>query len=437
VRTAGPCAGELPAAAGDAILADTMSLPLPFYVITAGILGAPFLFAACGSGGSSSSGSSSSGSAGTGGVKSTSSASGSAAGDAASSSVSSGPFPASDGGLLPGLHVSGNHIVNSAGTTVRLLGVDRSGSEYSCVNGDGIFDGDVSSAALADIAAWKTNVVRVPLNEDCWLGIGGVAAEFSGTNYISQVAALVTRLETAGLYVILDLHWNAPTGFKALGQLPMADADNSPAFWTSVATQFKDDDDIIFDLYNEPYISTMNAQTSDTWECWLNGCMINPGAGSKGSGPTTAWMSAGMQSLVTAVRNTGATQIIMLGGLNFANTFDGFVANLPNDPLKNIAVSFHVYNFTGGNTQAFWSSTISGLAATYPVVTGELGENDCASTFIDTYMTWADTAGVSYLAWAWNTANCSTFPALVTDYQPGTPSGFGAGFKAHLATVGP
>ncbi|GCE12761.1 hypothetical protein [Tengunoibacter tsumagoiensis] len=33
-----------------------------------------------------------------------------------------------------GLHVSGNQLLNGNGDSVRLLGVNRSGSEYKCVN---------------------------------------------------------------------------------------------------------------------------------------------------------------------------------------------------------------------------------------------------------------------------------------------------------------
>lgn len=54
--------------------------------------------------------------------------------------------------------VRGNHLVNGAGHTVRLLGVNRSGTEYSCQQGYGFFDGpsDMASSrpTQALIAAW-------------------------------------------------------------------------------------------------------------------------------------------------------------------------------------------------------------------------------------------------------------------------------------------
>ena len=78
------------------------------------------------------------------------------------------------------LVVSGNHLVNGAGKTVRLLGVDRSGLEYACVQGWGFSDGPTDAASIAAMRAWRINAVRVPLNEDCWLGINGVKPQYGG-----------------------------------------------------------------------------------------------------------------------------------------------------------------------------------------------------------------------------------------------------------------
>ncbi|MGH7298416.1 MAG: glycoside hydrolase family 5 protein, partial [Polyangiaceae bacterium] len=78
-----------------------------------------------------------------------------------------------------GLHVvmgsggSPGHIVDGAGNVVQLHGADRSGTEYSCLSG-AFFDGPVDQTAIDAMKAWHVNAVRVPLNEDCWLGINGV-----------------------------------------------------------------------------------------------------------------------------------------------------------------------------------------------------------------------------------------------------------------------
>ena len=84
--------------------------------------------------------------------------------------------------------------------------------------------------------------------------------------------------------------------------------------------------------------------------------------------------------------------------------------------------------------QSFWSGDVGPVAASVPVVTGELGELDCTHQYIDAYMAWADGSGVSYLPWAWNTQGCGTFPALISDYA-GTPTSYGVGLCDHLAAL--
>ncbi len=316
--------------------------------------------------------------------------------------------------------VVGNHLVNGAGQTIRLLGADRSGTEYACIQGWGIFDGPNTAASVATMRSWDINAVRVPLNEDCWLGINGVDPQYGGANYRNAVAAYVATLQAAGIVPILDLHWNAPGTSQATGQQVMADEDHSPAFWSSVATTFLGNPGIVFDLYNEPH--------DISWSCWLNGCTTSAG-----------WVAAGMQQLVTTVRATGAMQPIMVGGLNWAGDLSNWLAYEPVDPLHQLIASVHIYNFSEDATVSSWSATIAPVAAKVPVVTGELGENDCADGFIDQYMAWADSVGVSYLGWTWDATDtgwsCSSGPALITDYD-GTATSFGVGLQAHLLALG-
>src|SRR2546422_3166294 len=67
----------------------------------------------------------------------------------------------------------------------RLRGVNRSGTEYACAQGWGMFDGPSDSASVQAIASWKANVVRVPLNETCWLGDRKSTRLNSSHGYIS------------------------------------------------------------------------------------------------------------------------------------------------------------------------------------------------------------------------------------------------------------
>ncbi len=328
----------------------------------------------------------------------------------------------------PYVAVSGNRIVNQSGQTVRLLGVNRSGAEYACLQGRRIFDGPSDSASVQAMVAWHIDAVRVPLNEDCWLGINGVRAAVGGAAYQRAIERYVQTLEAHGIVAILDLHWAAPGKYLALGQWPVPDLDHAPRFWTSVARAFAGNHGVIFDLFNEPYTTS--------WSCWLNGCATR----FKPARTVVSYNSAGMQSLVNAVRSTGASQPIMLGGLNYSSDDSQWLGFEPADPDHQLIVSFHNYDFGGCNTEACWNSSIAPLAASLPVVTGELGEGGCKQTYIDHYMSWADGHGVSYLAWAWDSTappsgwGCSSGPALIKSYN-GTPTAFGAGLKSHLARL--
>ena len=309
------------------------------------------------------------------------------------------------------IRVAGNKLVNGSGQVVRLVGVNRSGTQYACVFG-GIFDGPSDAASVQAMSSWNINTVRIPLNEDCWLGINGVDPAVSGEKYQNAIVNYVNLLHQYNLYAILDLHWNAPGGRLAASPQVMADLDHSPAFWSSVATRFKNDPAVLFDLYNEP--------NSISDACWRDGCTTPEG-----------WQAAGMQLLVNTVRATGATQPILVSGNRHGNDLSGWLNFKPRDPLQSLVASAHTYNFNGCISEACWNSTFRPVAAAVPLVSAEMGEDDCAHGFIDTYMGWLDSAGAGYLGWSWVKNACAAEPALILDYS-GTPTDYGIGLRNHL-----
>jgi len=325
------------------------------------------------------------------------------------------------------LHVSGNQLVDSSGAAVRLLGVNRAGTEYMCVQQSKVFDGSSGPNSIAAMLTWNINTVRVPLNESCWLGLAGADAHVAPDDYRQEIVDYVYNLHLRGLYAVLDLHW-ASHNALATKQTTMADAANAPAFWTSVASRFKSDPMVIFDLFNEPILDDSNnnpAGNNDPWGCWLNGCTTREG-----------WEAAGMQQMLTAVRSAGANQVVIATGLNWGGRLDGWLSHKPSDPKNNLMASFHVYNTSYCSNTANCQNNGASVAAQVPVVIGELGEYTCAHSFIDGFMNWADSKGVGYLGWSWNPVDCAKGPALITNVD-GTPTVFGQSFKDRFATFGP
>jgi endoglucanase len=349
-----------------------------------------------------------------------------------------------------GLHVAGNHIMDAAGDVLVLRGVNRSGTEYECANSAGIFDGASDEASIVAMTTWNVNAVRVPLNESCWLGINGANPLYSGQNYRDAILSYVNLLHKYKLTPILELHWIGAGTMLATGpQQPMPDADHAPAFWTDVANAFLDDTGVVFELFNEPFPDS-NQDSDAAWACWRDGCMaktFEPAAGA-----ATTFQTVGMQDLISSVRATGATQLILLGGVEYSNALTQWLAYKPTDPLNNLAPAWHIYNFNVCANSDCWNSVLSGagsLGSQYPIVTTEIGENDCGNTFINPLMQLLDVSGAGYLAWSWNASaecvaatkgdNNSGHPwPLVTDYASATPpSDYARAFKDHLASVTP
>jgi hypothetical protein len=331
----------------------------------------------------------------------------------------------------PRLHVSGNRLVNSHGRPAVLHGANRSGTEFLCVQGHGIFDGPTDQASISAMKAWGINAVRIPLNEGCWNGESYVNPAYAGANYQNAVKAYVRLLNANGMVAILDLHWSDGRyplhclSVEARCLKPMPDTAQSIPFWTSVANTFKGNDAVIFDLFNEPFPERAAHSEAAGWQCWLRG----------GSCPGIGYPVAGMQSLVDAVRATGARNVILLGGLAYANDLTGWLAHEPADPDHNLAASWHSYNFNACSSLTCWTSQVAPVMAQVPVVAGEIGENTCASGYISALMNWLDSQSSSYLAWAWNADfPCASGPSLITSYA-GNPTPYGAGYRSHLRSL--
>ncbi|TDV54090.1 cellulase family glycosylhydrolase [Actinophytocola oryzae] len=337
-------------------------------------------------------------------------------------------------GPAPALRVSGNKLLTAAGATYRLLGVNRSSGEFACVQGKGMWDsGPVDQASVNAMLAWHVRAVRIPLNEDCWLGLSGSP---SGATYQQAVKSYVTLLVANGINPILDLHWthgqytgnvSACADVNATCQKPMPSMQYTPTFWTQVANAFKGNNAVVFDLFNEPYPDAANNWSDMTaaWRCLRDG----------GTCTGFTYEVAGMQDLVDAVRATGATNVVMTAGLTWTNDLSQWLTYKPTDRTGNLMASWHSYNFNACVTTSCWDSQIGAVAAQVPVHAGEIGQDTCAHDYVDQVMAWLDRHGLGYTAWTWNPWGCGSGNVLIQDYN-GTPtSTYGEGYRAHLLSV--
>jgi endoglucanase len=336
------------------------------------------------------------------------------------------------------VQVSGNHLVNQSGQTIHLIGFGHQGSEYMCLTSNQTFDDPNSlTTTPQNMKAWGAgvNIARIPLNEDCWLGINGVVQ--GGAAYQNDIVSFVNNLHKSGMYAELELHWNAPGSSQATDQQVMPDFDHSIAFWQSVANTFKNDPAVTFNLYNEPH--------DVTWPCWQNG----------GSNCVFGFRIAGMEEMIQAIRaveGSGWHHPIVVAGLGWSNDLSGWLANRPADSANQIIAGIHTYDDGAGgsggcpadpggpwNENNCATNIFGGIkAAGFPMMVTEMGDlsaGGCTySSYLDSAFKWLDANADGYEPWAWGPYGCSN-PSLLTDWN-GTPqSTYGSGTKAHMQSL--
>jgi hypothetical protein len=352
----------------------------------------------------------------------------------------------------PTIRVQGRQLVDGAGHAVQLRGVNRAAFESRCTyDANGFADGPVDQASVTAMKTWRINAVRLTLNEDCWLGVNGLPLGGNAAGYRRAVQNYVSLLRRNGLYVMPVVEVFGPGTQPATEIDYMPDRDHMPAFWRSVATTFKSDGGVLFDPVTEVAMADWNnphPNPSGQWACWLHGCTLD----SMYEG-APRFQAAGLQSLVDTIRATGATQPIVLGGIDYNADLTQLLRYLPADPAHQLVASAHIYDFVQGkDVGATFTTQLEPIARQMPVIVGELGERYCDSgtaAFTRRVLGLVDAEGqkgnvVGVLAWTWNAASgrdgwhCPTGkygeggPVLIRSYA-GTPTVFGSVFRRWIA----
>jgi aryl-phospho-beta-D-glucosidase BglC (GH1 family) len=326
------------------------------------------------------------------------------------------PVPAAD--KLPSeLHVEGNRIVDASGNDVWLQGLAIPSLEWSA-GGEHVLE----SVGVA-IKDWHANVIRLPIREHFWAGHGPYQND-GGMKYRQLVDDAVNLCAGNGVYIVLDLHvFRAPMQVHA-------------DFWKEVAQRYKNRPAVLFELFNEPH--------DLSWEVWRNG---GPVTDKKNADNTLvenkqklkSFQSIGMQKLVDVVREQGAKNIVIAGGLDWSYDLSGILNGYALDDRggDGIVYSSHVYPW-----KSDWQSKFVTAAEKYPLFLGEVGADTQRMDFVpadrqEDPATWVpDILGLIQqhkLNWtAWNFHPKST-PRVILDWNY-TPTPFwGESVKRALA----
>ncbi len=261
------------------------------------------------------------------------------------------------------LKVAGNQLLTSDGHPIRLRGVNCAGLEWS---GNG--DGHILKTVEVAVKEWHANLIRLPLSQDRWFGKGPEQKD-GGAGYRALVGQLVDLCSTNNAYILLDLHWS-DTGVwgQNIGQHNLPD-QNSVIFWKDLAPVYRDNPAVLFDLYNEP--------TRITWDQWFQGGPMTE-TDEKTKAKLT-YESVGLPALLAAIRSTGAKNVIVAGGINWAYEVGGILPERQLEDYIGHGVVYavhpypHKYAGLGLETVAQWTARMEAFAQTFPLIVTEFG----------------------------------------------------------------
>lgn len=223
------------------------------------------------------------------------------------------------------------------------------GNSLEALGGETAWGNARTSQALIDAvraAGFKT--IRVPV---AWKQNADANDNISPT-WLARVAEVVGYAKKAGLYVIINTHWDGGWLQPTYAAQPMANA-RLARFWTQIATHFKDyDDTLLFAGTNEVMVEGDYGAPSAEYVAVQNG--FN-------------------QLFVSTVRATGgnnALRHLVVQGFNTNIDHTLKHAVLPTDTAKDrLMMEVHYYdpyNFTLNEKSAIWQW---GAGATDPKAT--------------------------------------------------------------------
>lgn len=271
---------------------------------------------------------------------------------------------------LSRLKVSGTKLVNSGGKTVQLKGVSTHGIAW--------YPEYISRSSFSYMKKnWKINAVRLAM----------YTAEYNGyctgdtANRKTQLARLdkgISNATDAGLYVIVDWHILSDGN-------PRTYEKEAIAFFRRMASKYKNNTNIIYEICNEP-----NGGTS--WKT----------------------IRSYAENVIKTIRKYDKDAIILVGTPNWSQDVDE-AAKSPIKGYRNIMYTLHFYAGTHGT--ALREKAQTALKKKLPLFVSEFGICDASGngrlnkTEGERWISFLNKNKISYIGW--NLSNKNESSALI------------------------
>lgn len=242
----------------------------------------------------------------------------------------------------PGLHVSGNRIVDGAGRTVVLRGVNRAGTEGGPDSSSvPVGDAEIGWLAADHTGSWHAKAVRVLLGEAQWTGACPALAAQPAA-YRRRIDAEVRSITRRGMVALLDLH-TTTAGCHDVARHAMPDAPYAQRFWSSVASHYAANRLVAFELYNEPHWVSERVWRSGTSAATFQDCDPSLAVGLLALCTREAprYRAVGMQELRDLVARTAPGHLVVVDGRDWGTV-------PPSTPLTGpVVYALHPYTCAG------------------------------------------------------------------------------------------
>jgi endoglucanase len=321
------------------------------------------------------------------------------------------------------LRTQGARLVDSAGKTVLLRGVNWFGMETSTLAPHGLWTRSLDSM-LDQMTALGYNCIRLPFSNAVLRGTAqpngidfGQNPQLQGRSALEIMDAVVAGAGRRGMKVILDRHRPDPNSQSELWYSPSCSEAQWLADWETLARRYRDNPTVVgCDLHNEPHGPA-------TW-----------GDGKSATDWRLAAERAGNRILAV-----NPNLLIVVEGIEQGYWWDGNLKGAAQHPVRlNVAgrlvYSAHDYAtsvfpqpwFSNGsfpqNLPGLWDEHWGYLvkSGTAPVLLGEFGstlQSETDRKWLQTLAQYLHSNQLSFTYWSWNPNSADTGGILQDDWK--------------------
>ena len=219
---------------------------------------------------------------------------------------------------------------------------------------------------------WGINTIRLNINQAAL----DLADPSYSDAYVEELIAATSLARSRGFVVILALfdarNRNTPQTLREANPQTPLDNEVTLAAAKVLARKFGKDKGVMLETLNEPFSPVRRATG---WLLWRDG-------GSPRRGRFAGMRLVGVNAVIQAMRDAGATNVVIVQGLG---SFDGFPGGV-RDPLNQIVYSVHPFFRDGKAKFIDWNRRFGDFTKSHPVLITAWGINWKRS--------WCDVTGI-------------------------------------------